>query len=469
VVQQVANFYARGGQLAKAEPLLRQLLDPKSAAAAPVRITARRALALALAGGNYRRLREALALLDENGKEGSATAADQQARALVYASHPGHRREAIRLFETLPAHQGPTPAQVHIVLAELYEAEGNWPKARSHCLSLLGLDENNPAYVAHYLRALLRNKAAADAQVWLDRLTTLAPAAQETYELRARLLHAQGSKAEATTVITRAAEQSGARLDAFAALLDELGQPTEAEKLYRAHVAASSRPEAVLLLARHLARRDRLPEALDLCEKAWQTCPPEAVASAAVAALRAGRPGEDQHQRVEQWLRKALERQPQSRLLPALLAQLLDSRGRHEEAIGLYRGLLRVDPNNVAVLNNLAYLVSLKEGRHEEARKLIDAAIEAGGPLPDLLDTSAVINLRDNKPDLAAKDLQEAIRQAPSPDKYFHLAQSHRSTKNRSAAVTAFRQATALGLKASDLHVLEQADFRQLASDLNVN
>src|SRR5207302_10291690 len=142
------------GQWSKAEPPLRKLLDPATGTPASLAATARRELALALAQrGSYRQFQEALTLVEEGLKISEDGIADRRAKALVLATQPAHRREAIRLFESLAPQQSFTQPDIQFVVARLYEADGNWSKSRAHMLALLGSQDKNPVFLAHYARS----------------------------------------------------------------------------------------------------------------------------------------------------------------------------------------------------------------------------------------------------------------------------------------------------------------------------
>src|SRR5207249_525482 len=68
-----------------------------------------------------------------------------------------------------------------------------------------------------------------------------------------------------------------------AALLEELGLFGAAEEMYRDYTTRSEHPESLLQFVAFLGRLKRVPEALDLCERAWQKCRPESVAPAGEA------------------------------------------------------------------------------------------------------------------------------------------------------------------------------------------
>src|SRR5262249_39043502 len=101
----LAGFYTRTGKSVKAEPILRKILMVETKAPKAMAASARRSLALILAArGDVGRFQDALKLLDENTKEGH-NAADHLTRALVMASRPDKRPDAIQLLQNMPPGQ----------------------------------------------------------------------------------------------------------------------------------------------------------------------------------------------------------------------------------------------------------------------------------------------------------------------------------------------------------------------------
>jgi tetratricopeptide (TPR) repeat protein len=183
--------------------------------------------------------------------------------------------------------------------------------------------------------------------------------------------------------------------------------------------------------------------------------------------LRTGRATQAEQECVERRLTAVIKEHPESPVLPAILAQFHEVRGHHQEAMALYRKVLQREPGNVMALNNLAYLLALKEGKTAEALELIQSALDRAGPASELLDTRALVYLSSNQADLAARDLEQAVLQSPSPSTYFHLARAYHQAKNRRAAREAFAKANDLGLKAGDLQALERPALEQLTSALD--
>jgi tetratricopeptide (TPR) repeat protein len=186
VLLAAAGFYLRLGEAARAEALLRKLLGPGVLVPEEDLPAIRRQLALVLSeGGEEAKIREALALLDQN-PPGAEAGADEPARLLVLAARPAGRTEALAALDARKAGP-PLTAEQRYRLARLYDAEGDWPRARALLFELLDADGYNPAYLTFFIDGLLRHDEASEAGPWLTRLEKAAPDAPRTKELRAKV------------------------------------------------------------------------------------------------------------------------------------------------------------------------------------------------------------------------------------------------------------------------------------------
>ena len=138
------------------------------------------------------------------------------------------RREAIATLQGLSERRLATPNDT-LLLARLYEADGDWPKAQQRLQELIAAQGNNPDYLAAYIRALLRHGKADEAALYLTRLEKLAPGRPVLLELKARVLHAGKRDSEATSLLAEFASKDDARLVPCARLCEELGQHDAAE------------------------------------------------------------------------------------------------------------------------------------------------------------------------------------------------------------------------------------------------
>ena len=463
VLARVAGFFARSGQVTRSEEVLRRMLTAPSPNPERTHGWARRHLAMLLAEtGNYQKYQEALGLLDQIP---SPSAEDQRARAVVLSTRPEHRAQALALMEQAYNDRA-LPPNERFLLARLHEASGDSLKAISHLTALLKQDERNVEYLAFYVHALLKKGYVQGAETWVAKLEEVAPREFRTVGLRAKLLQQTGKPDEAARLLGAFAQEHPEALGQTAALLETLGLVSAAEQAFRELARRSQGPDRNLALARFLARHRRVDEALRLCDAAWVDCPPEAVAAASLTVLRTGGGTPAHYRAVERRVSAALQQQPASLALARIQAELLDSQGRYPEAMGWYRKVLQGDPNNFQVLNNLAWLLALHDGRGEEALALLRQAVACAGPVADLLDTRAVVHLTLKQASEAVADIEEVTRFSPSATAYFHLAQAQHLAGQRPAAQKALQKAAALGLTKADVHPLERAAYQQLVRDL---
>jgi predicted Zn-dependent protease len=467
----LAAFYLRTEQGAKAEPLLRSL----SQGDGPDAARARRSLALCLgATGDFAKSEEALKLIDANLGGKWSGPEDERARTIVLAMRPGDRRASIQMLEESFKGIKPT-AQEEFLLAKVYDADGNWAKAKEHLHALVSKQPGNtPQVLAFFIKALLRENEPAEAKRCLTELERREPDSERTVGLTARLLVAEGNGQEAARSLTDFANsnytknQDAAVFQRTAALFAELGRPADAEALLGRYIAESekTRPESLLTMAKFLARQDRLGEALDFCDRAAAArCNPELVAEVAVNAVRQARPTAAERDRVRVWLDNELQKKPNSAALLIARADLFDLYGDYGASQRAYRDLLARYPDNVAALNNLAWLLAVQENQGDEALTLIVQALRLRGAVAPLLDTQARVYLALGQCEKAVTKMEEAVRQAPTPTRYFHLSQALAKAGRSEAAGDAWRKATKeLLLTEKQVHPLEKADFRALST-----
>jgi len=478
VLRNLVNFYERSRQLGKAEPYLRRLLEPQTHATGPDMEMARRALAIILASSDdYGKFQEGLKLLEQNAKDGALSIQDQHAQAKIYAKRQYHWRKAIEIFEQLQNQPGGLLLDEQLALAGLYEFYGSseWAKAKRIYTNVMAANANDPTIIHHCARSLLRHHETEGMQNWLSRLEKLdGPQSTRVLEIRVRLLKAQNKLEEGARLLQDYGERKDASLDIAAALLEEFGKPGAALELYRKLVKESGRADSVLLLAAFLGRLGLpvyIQEALDLCDKAWNTCPPEKVAHVAIGVLSGIKaPSAQQFQGVERGLTEALSKNPQSLALLFYMAGLRSLEQKYDEAEKTYRQILQQDPKNALAQNNLAWLLAARDGKPKEALELIKQAIELVGPSSELLDTQAFVRLKLGAVEEALKDLEAACKEEEQkPNKsaviYFHLALAQQMLKLPVAADT-FKEAQRLKIK-DKVHPLEEESYKQLVKALD--
>jgi tetratricopeptide (TPR) repeat protein len=470
-----ATFELRAKQPDKAEEHLWKITslkkpddEAKATQQEAIQQSATRLLAVLLgASGNSERSRKALELL-KNGLKGQASenqsAADIRLQAFVLAARKDRqsRTDAIRLLETLGVRQ-PLEPDDKFMLAQLYEAAGNWGTAKPALLALVAAHPDNARYLGRVVQSLLRHDDVEGAKVWLKQLETVAKEAPATIEMQARVLHALREDAKAVDLLVNYSPTIGTKIDFVARLLEEFGQQDAAEKMYRKLAADTPTPENTLALAEYLGRRGRTNEALELWEQARNKCPLEKASLSAVAILYAGKAKGEPCRRVSEWLDQEIQKNPQAYVLLERQAAICNLEGRYPDAEFLYRQIIKHDPRNAVALNNLAWLIAWNH-RETEALGLVNEAITYVGREPSLLDTRGVIYLALGQNDRALEDLQDAAAEKPTAPVIFHLARAYLALNNHARARTELDRAGAAGLQVASLHPLEHETYHKVVA-----
>ena len=173
--------------------------------------------------------------------------------------------------------------------------------------------------------------------------------------------------------------------------------------------------------------------------------------------------------RVSDWVGRSLEQNPKSSLFMISLGNIRERQKRYDEAEALYRKAITQSGADVIPLNNLAWLMTLKGDKGEKGSaplELINRAIALRGPIPEFLDTRAVVYLSNGESKRAIEDLENAIAIDPSPTKYFHLAQAYLQASNTEAAKQSLAKARTKGLVTGTLHPLELSTYQQVLAAL---
>jgi cellulose synthase operon protein C len=166
------------------------------------------------------------------------------------------------------------------------------------------------------------------------------------------------------------------------------------------------------------------------------------------------------------------------------LANIREQQGRYDDAKALYERVIKqapgidvAPPNTKTIVatsyNNRAWLMSFKEGEGKDALDDINQAIKIMGPVPDFLDTRGVIQLSLKQTKDAISDLETAVKNNPSPSKFFHLAQAYFQANNKEKARQYLREAKARGLDRTRvgpgaLHSLEEEAYQKLVTELGL-
>lgn len=476
-VRAEAEFLFHAGRLTDACEAFHQVLKLRGPGSEEAEYDRRMLAACYAASGDPESARRGLEVLGltENGVvrplTGSETPAQQRTRAVALALQPDRasKKQAIASLEAIRDKLTPSD---QFLLAQLYAATGERSKARKELADLVRVAGRVPVYVAYYALWLLREKDPTAADEWVTRFNSLQPDTLLAAELTARLAAAKNDPSGARRALMPRAEGPKGAVAAVALIFEEIGVYDDADALYRRlwEENKSTKPEVGLTVAAYYGRRGRTDEALRLCEVVRKGVAAPLVGDVAVRVLYAAEaPTVEAMETVVGWL-EAAARASQGATQAVLVRQLAAVRnlqGKYEMAMDLYEKVLAVNPNDAVTLNNLAFLRSVYQNRHDDALALLERGKRVTGRDPDLDDTEAVVRLNRKEVDAARQLLGEVVAQAPSGPAYFHLALAEMAAKRERNAKVAWNQAKEAGLRRGDLHPLEWKDYDQMAKDMN--
>ncbi len=473
-----AAFLLRTGKPNDAQPLLLQLVNMRHQAPEEA-ASARRLLALVLAADGTdneqkHKLLAELGYLDTPRDSVEETPDDKRMRAILLAAQGTrkNRAGAIKVFEDIAKLQPLTNAD-KFLLAQLHDSLGNPGQSVQLMRSVVSDEEDNPLHLAYLVGVLIASNSFAEADAALSRLAKIQPRAWQTVELQARRLAAEGDSKKAGALVLKYVDgETDPPLLQIAGLLEAIQDKAGAQTIYERYADKLHQPMADLMLAEFLGRAGKTEAALDLCDRVRAQASPASAMTAAVAILYATPSNRKDQDRVEGWIKEAVQSTKDPKLRAAqwqCLATLYNLQSRFGEAEAAYRDCLKDDPNNVLAMNNLAWVLATTGTNTQEALAWIQKAISQLGPRSELLDTRAIVYLTQGKADLALKDSEEVVADKPTASRFFHLARIHFAANDKKGAREDLRKATDLGLSEKDLNPLERVHYRQLLVDPGVD
>jgi cellulose synthase operon protein C len=432
--------------------------------------TNRTRIALLLNKGRLADRDRALTLVDQNLIRNPDSVEDQVLKVTILALRSDRRGEAIKILERM-ANTNQLGDKERFLLAQLYLEQRDQRLYQDQMIRLLNVKVKDPHHLVHFIDYWIGRNHLDQADRWLAELKKVEPQDLAVLEREARLLDLRKRKPELLAFLEARRREAPDQNGTVADLLSRYGFVNESETAYKAFIAREPwQPERSLALAQFLARQDRVTEAVAMLKKCWSTCRPEQVAAAALSVFNARSAGEAEKRQVEAWLVDAVRKRPELFILASKLGVIWIHQGRFDEAEGSFREILASDPHNAHALNNLAWLLALRnESKIQEALVMIDRAIEEQGPAPSLIDTRAVVLIRAGQLDKAVDELRHAMAgNGQNPSFALHLAWAYHAKGQLDLARQAFQQAEALGYRTEVMDPLERPLMIKLRRDLGL-
>ncbi len=496
VLRTLVTFYVQNNNFPMATEYLDKMLaaekvDTRSDLS-NVRWARRSKAQIVARSGNYRDLQSALAMIDENAVDGDLYRSEIMLKSTLLGGRSDYesRSEAIRLMEDLQTRMIEeglelSPVEKHL-LARLYEKDyrpDSWLKCREQMLNLIASvpPEQSQVYKFDFIRMLTdraespSDLAQLEVKSWLDALEADGASDMLT-EARVRYLAKAGKSEEAVEVMREAIPsvadilpEETQRLLGAANILESLELYDGAEEFLKRYVKA--KPEDQLRLAAFHGRRHNLDDALFICEEALDNKSYTEVSGVAQGILRscvAQIDIDDKYfNRVEGWINKAQDESANPDAVQLTLADFRDAQGRYDEAVKIYEKMLKkdnlYDRGRVTALNNLAFIYAVRDGNGKKAQPMIEEAISIVGPLPELLDTKAMVLLALGDTEQSISILDSALLASPEDSMlYFHKAKAQKSADDMDGFYESMEKAVAAGLNESALPPLEHSSYHDM-------
>lgn len=418
----------------EAEERFEELLHSDAAQGNPS-TAIRRALALVLANSGGRANWDRIAKL----LEGQGTnVKDRRLKAVLLSKtgDPADRKAARQIVDELIQQSVVVNDADRLLMANLMESDNQPALAKDHYLTLASVPNPRVEHLTVFVAFLLRNDDLSEAERWITRLRELDPMSYEYCALHAKWLRLSDRTVEIEPFVEEfATEKLTGIQDAgavtairvqIAEIYSGLGMPAQASR-HLASTAAQS-PDSYSQLAVLLAQQGKGVDAVQLCQKHDPVNDVRACLTLCVVLMSA--PQDDQAQKlgepilqqvITQRSGKAAAPSEQDVQVLSFVASVRHVQGRLDDAIGLNEIILKVRPDNSMVRNNLATALAEKPGMAERAMTELMRAIEAGGELPNFIDTKGMIYLQQEQFEKALECFEQIATHASTDPRYhFH-------------------------------------------------
>ncbi|MGZ3408094.1 MAG: tetratricopeptide repeat protein, partial [Polyangia bacterium] len=347
-------------------------------------------------------------------------------------------------------------------LAELYQAEGRIDDALSALAD--AYDRSGDGKTAeHLVRLQMATGHADDARGLVERLEDEGGGLDRKLWVGWRWLDArQPERARGVADAALKVSDSPAAHLLMGRALDALGQTDEAiAQLGKVPPRATQYVAAQSLIGRLLRDRGRYREAAENIGRAIVSvtgAEPGSASDALQDALAQVHERAGDHAQAVKLLEQAFARRPQSQELAFALGAAYQRNGQWERAVETVRGaILKRDADNVQALNFIGYALASEGQRLDEARRLLEHALQLKPMSGEVADSLGWLYVKINRLDDAERLLVRADRLTPAdPEILEHLGDLYVKRSDRARAVEAYKRALKNKPDDKARHVIEE-------------
>ena len=259
---------------------------------------------------------------------------------------------------------------------------------------------------------------------------------------------------------------------ALAVALYKSGDKNEADKQFDSLYKSDPNDSGVLLAEAGLLIDEHLWDQLNGKATDWCQEHPKDTSTPLSITQALMETGQSRAREVaEGILRTVLRNNPDHPGAMTGLAILLYTTGRPAEAAELNQQILKIQPDNLIVMNNLAWTLCEEQGKYQQALELADRGLKIAPQYIDLIDTRGVVYYRLGQLDKAIAEFTKCLELYPdtAPPKVasrFHLARAFAKSGQPAEAMKHLNQALDLNKQTGGLSPADLAEAQRLQEQL---
>ncbi len=260
---------------------------------------------------------------------------------------------------------------------------------------------------------------------------------------------------------------------ALAVALHKNDSKLEAQEIFNSLYQSAPDDPGPLLEQARLLKDDQLCSQLSQMVLHWcQNHPKDTRAPIAIAGDLAATKNSQAKKTAENILRMILENDSNCIEAMSTLAMLLQITGRSAEATPLYQRLLTLQPDNVIAINNLAWIMSEEQGKHQQALELAQRGLRIAPNYVDLIDTRGVVYYKLGQYDKAVQDFTRCLEMYPNGTpaataSYLHLGRALASLGEKDEAIESLKKTLELNAQTGGLSAVDFAETQRLLEELS--
>lgn len=376
----------------------------------------------------------------------NAVAHFELGRAFMASGRPDARESARQQFEKA-IEQQPNLLQARVALAELQVGHGEFEAALDSVQAILQRDPNNVNAKMIQSEAYVGQKKFGDSDRLLAGMLKSNPGSPDVYMEVGTTALAEGKAKDAEVAFKRAYELNPTNSRSLLGIVEaelEQGHPDNAMAILQGEAKKNpNRTDIIFLMGTTAQREGKFQDSLVYFNRLLNGMDKKSKkrADMYLQIAYSYRLAGDRDNAIANLL-KAREVLPENEIILRDLGIVMDQAGRRPEARQAYEACLRVNPNDVNVLNNLAWDMAESNADLDVALNYAQKAKGLNPNLAEISDTYGWILLKKGLAEQAIPVFQDIVGRVPTNSSYrYHLAKAYAQKGDNAKASAELREA----------------------------